>query len=175
MALQVNLINEQTLAGFFDFRGVGQVGNLDELASLGGFTAGSNVIGSRLIQTDQQVDFRFQFSVEGMFAHAFNPNFRWRIELYLERYGPLEYNFPAGLGFVELTYGSGDYVGANEVHFPGAGAPNSTTISIPGGNIPEGVYDVVAVIRLLHEAGNNTPCFLAAFAEFNKINFYQEH
>jgi hypothetical protein len=168
-----NLISELTLDGIFDLKGVGKAGNLIEFGSGGGFTLG-NVLEKRLIQTDQRVDFVFEWTVKGMFAHAFNPNFRWRIEVFMERYGPLDFDLGAN-GIATLNYGSGDLVAPDEVSYPGAGAPTSTTVSIPPNTIPEGVYDVVAVLRLLHPAGDDTPCFLAAFAEFGKINFYQEH
>lgn len=167
------LISELTLPGLFDFRGSGQVGNMSENLSPGPFTTG-NIVENRLIQTDQQIDFKFEWFVKGIFAHAFNPAFRWRIEIFMERYGPNEFDLGA-LGVKTLTYGSGDLVLPDEVQFPGAGAPNSTTISIPGGTIPDGVYDVVAVLSLLHAAPDDTPCFLAAFAEFGKMRFYQEH
>ena len=164
-----NLVSELTLPGLFDFTGTAQVGNLREFASPGGFTAG-NLIENKLIQTDQQVNFKFEWTVKGIFAHAINPAFRWQIELFFERYGPQEFNLPGGVQ--TLNYGSGNFTPPDEVSYPGTA---STTVTIPGGTIPEGVYDVVAVLRLLHEAPDNTPCFLAAFAEFGKINFYQEH
>mgnify|MGYP001019267272 CR=1 FL=1 len=171
--VNVALQSEVTLAPFFDFSGFGQVANLNEGPSPV-FTPGNNALNSRLIQTDQDISIRFQWSVRGVFAHVFNPNAIWRLELLLEQMGPSEFTLPRGV--TTLTYGSGTMVGGGVgavVNFPGAGAPNSTTITIPGGTIPEGIYDVVAVLRLLHPDG--TPCFLAAFAEFGKLDFYAEH
>lgn len=127
-----------------------------------------------MIQTDQTIEFRFEWTIKGMFAHAFESKSRWKIEIFMERYGPLDFDLGA-TGVKILDYGTGDLLLPDEVHFPGAGAPTSTTVTIPGGTIPEGVYDVVALISLLHKAPNDTPCFLAAFAEFGKISFYREH
>lgn len=166
--------SELTLPGFFDFVGGSQVGNMTEFNSPGGLTVG-NLSQSRLIQTDQVIEFRFAWDVTGIFAHALNQNFLWEIELFLEQYGPGEFVFPPNVGKTTLAYGSGTPALGNVVSFPGTGAPTSTTISIPAGTIPAGVYDVVAVIRLTHPAPASTPCFLAAFAEYGKIQFYQEH
>ena len=94
----------------------------------------------------------------------------------LEKRGPGEFDL-GPIGVTTLNYGTGDYAGAgaaSTVSYPGAGAPNSTTITIPGGTIPDGIYDIVVVLRMLHEDGV-TPCFLAAFADFGLVDFYREH
>lgn len=170
--MPVPLISELTLPGAFDFSGIAQIGRMTEQPSpqvpIG------NLIENRLVQTDQQVDFYFEWRVKGIFAHIMDPNSKWKLELFFEKYGPGEFAFGPGVGEKTLLYSSGITAGAGlnaEMQYPGLAG--STTITIPGGTIPEGVYDVVAVLRYLES--NNSPCFLAAFAEFGKINFYQEH
>ncbi len=166
------IISEATLAGFFDFSGIANAGNLVEFpdpnAPLG------DLVNSRLIKCDQAVNIRFDWTVSGMFAHTMNPNSLWKIQLFLEQYGPGEFSFTPGAGEKTLTYGSGVVSGGGinaAMTYPGVAG--STTVSIPANTIPEGIYDVVAAIRYLHPDG--TPCFLAAFVEFGKIDFYQEH
>lgn len=165
------LVSELTLPGLFDFTGVAQVANETEFGSPGGFTGG-NTADKRLIQTDQAIRFDFQWTVAGMFAHAINPQFRWKIELFFEQYGGGEFNLPGGVRLV--NYGTGTLLAPDRVQFPGV--PGSTSIVIPGSTVPEGIYDIVALVTLIHgPAPNNSPCFLAAFAEFNKVAFYREH
>ncbi len=171
MALVVGIRSEVTQPGLFDFVGISMIGRMDEFPSGGGLTLG-NVGTSRLVQTDQQVDFRFQWNVSGIFTHTINPAFLWQIEIFLEQYGPDEFSLGA-TGRKSLAFGTGTPALGNTISFPGVAG--STTISIPPNAIPEGVYDVVAVIRLTHPAPTFTPCFLAAFAEYGKIQFYQEH
>ena len=171
--MAVPLISEFTLPGFLDFTGVAQVGNLTEGPSVAIFTSG-DVTNNKLIQTDQQVKFDFAWTVQGMFAHAINPLFRWKIEVFFEKYGPGEFAVPGGLGVRLLDYGSGTFLAPDKVQYPGL--PNSTSIVIPPFTIEEGVYDIVALITMIHgPSPDDSPCFVAAFAEFNKIAFYREH
>lgn len=171
MPKSVNLTSEITLPGLFDFVGGAQVGTLAEAPSFGGLTGG-NVGQSQLIQTDQTINFKFDWKVSGIFTHAFNPAFLWEIEILMERLGPGEFSL-GPVGRKTLTFGTGSTVGTVTT-FPGTSAPGSTTVIIPGNTIPAGVYDVVAIVRLAHP-GTLQPCFLAAFAEFGKIQFYREH
>ena len=169
--MTVPIVSEVTLAGLFDFTGRGQVANLTELPDT--FPTG-NLANNKLIKCDQPVALKFDWTVRGIFAHVMDPNSGWKIELFLEKYGPNEFTFPAGVGEKALKYNSGAVSGSGlnaQMSFPGA--VGSTTILIPADTISEGIYDVVAAIRYLHSDG--TPCFLAAFAEFGKIQFYNEH
>ncbi len=155
------------MPGLFDFTGVGQVANLNELPDT--FPLG-NLTNNKLIKCDQPVEVKFDWTVSGIFAHAMDPNSGWKIELFLEKYGPGEFAFPAGVGDKTVKYNTGTVSGGGltaQVSFTGV------TIAIPANTVGEGIYDVVAAIRYLHPDG--TPCFLAAFAEFGKIDFYQEH
>ena len=160
--------SELTLPGIFDFVGSSLVGNAFEFPS-GGSTSG-NLAVTRLIQVDQQIDFQFSWQVAGIFANIINPNSVWEIELFFEQYGPNE--IASNPAFRKtLRHGSGT-PGFNLMSFPGTPA-NSTTISLASNTLPVCVCDVVAVVRLLQSNGV-TPCFLAAFAEYGKIQFYQE-
>jgi len=148
-----------------------QQATLTESAGPGGLTPPTGDLAvNNLIMTDQDIKFKFEWGVYGSFAHAINPAFEWRIQLYFEQYGIGEFNI-GPIGSKVVSYGSGIPVGLSKVDFPGTA---STTISIPGGTIPAGLYDVVAIIQL-YDMPSGLPCFTAAFAEFNKINFYQEH
>ena len=172
MSLTVGFKSELTLPpGVFDFVGTSMVGNLNELPGAP-LTPGNNAVGSRLVQTDQPVQFSFRWNVNGIMTHAFNPAVLWQVEILFERYGPGEFNI-GPVGSIVLPFGSGTLSGTTTT-FPGILAPGSTTINIPPSTVPAGVYDIVAVIRLVHP-GTLLPCFLAAFAEFGKIQFYREH
>ncbi|MBC7777139.1 MAG: hypothetical protein H7246_17030 [Phycisphaerae bacterium] len=155
-------------AGIYDISGNGQISTITEAPGLGGHPVPSgNLTVNNLVMTDQPIQFKFEWGVFGAFAHAINPAFEWRIQIYLEQYGIGEFSLGAA-GFKAVSNGSGT-VGAplGQVDF-------STTIYIPGNTVPPGLYDVVAVIQL-YDMPSGLPCFAAAFAEFNKINFYQEH
>jgi hypothetical protein len=162
--------------GIFDIVGnssIGylQQGTLTENTGLGGLTPPQgNLTNNNLIMTDQTIQFKFEWGVYGSFAHAINPAFEWRIQLYFEEYGLGEFNI-GPIGSKVVPMGSGTPVGLAQVNFPGTA---STTITIPGGTIPAALYDVVAIIQL-YDMPSGLPCFAAAFAEFNKIHFYNEH
>ena len=159
--------------GFFEFNAAGFVGNMSEFASVPnpGLTPGELSV-SRLIQTDQPVQFLFNWEVAGVFGHAFNPAFIWEVEVILEKYGPTEFDLVlAGVSPTQVTFGSGIF---SPIPFPGTTTYAGVSVNIPANTITAGVYEAVAVIRLLHPDGV-TPCFLAAFGEFGKIQFYGDH
>ena len=116
--------------------------------------------------TDQPLQLNFNWGVSGAFPHAINPAFEWRIQVYFEQWGNAEF--------------AGGPIGTSILN--GAGVPGvplgqinySATVNIPANTIPPGLYDVVAIIQL-YDMPSGLPCFAAAFAEFNKINFYKEH
>lgn len=183
--IQVKLQSEIILPGTFQLQGCGDLGNLSEfvgspdpLAPAAGFPASpfqhGNLIQNRLIHTDQPWEVKLSWTVGGIMAHCVDPRFVWEIEVLLEQWGFNEFAFPPRSGKTTVNYGSGTVAGSGPtqtISYPGS---NATTVSIPAGTIPAGVYSVVAVLRLL-EADGQTPCFLAAFAEFGKIDFYDGH
>ena len=151
--------------------------HLTEAAGVGGLNPPTgDLVLNNLIMTEQEIKFKFEWGVSGSFVHVVNPVFEWRIKIYMEQYGPGEFDLigTTGFGYKIVPWSSGTPLGLAQRNFPGAAG--STTITIPGGNIPAGLYDVVAVIQLYDGPGPFAlPCFAAAFVEFNKINFYQEH
>ena len=153
-------------AGIYDISGNGQISSFTEGIGVGLPTG--NLVINNLVMTDQPIKFKFDWGVNGIFAHALNPNFQWRIQIYMEQYGFGEFNLgPAG--FTTVSHGAGVPNGPNQRDF-------TATINIPGGTVPAALYDVVAVIQLYDgPLATDLPCFAAAFAEFNKINFYKEH
>jgi hypothetical protein len=181
--LTAPLQSEVILAGTFQIQGTCDIGTLTEFLAppfpvAPGFPPSpfphGNVATSRLIHTDQPWEVRLNWKVGGILAHAIDPNFKWQIEVYLEQMGGREFSFPVGVGTTNLTYGSGTPVGAATalaIVYPGT---ESTTVSIPAGIVPSSIYEVVVALRLL-EADGRTPCFLAAFAEFGKVDFYDGH
>jgi hypothetical protein len=185
--MTVALESEVILTGTFQLQGTGDLANLNEFVGTPSpFAPGppfppspfphGNVLVNRLIHTDQPWEVKLNWVVGGIMAHTVNPNFYWEIEVLLEKWGINEYELPIGVRKRTLTYGSGIFSGTGPsqiIGYPGTPV-NSTTISIPGGTVPPGVYGVVAVLRLL-EADGVTPCFLAAFAEFGKVDFYEGH
>ena len=179
MAVPIN--SEPTLAPYFDINGNANIGNLKqgtltESLGAGGFSPpDGNTLVNNLIMTDQPIQFKFEWGVGGIFAHMVNPAFEWKIEVFLEQYGPGEFTL-GPTGRLTVPWSTGTFSSTTQVNFPGTGSPNSTTIYVPANSIPEGLYDVVAVIRLHDAPGmGGLPCFVAAFAEFGKIHFYQEH
>ncbi|MFN0175768.1 MAG: hypothetical protein ACKVU0_14040 [Saprospiraceae bacterium] len=168
-------LNSEAIApGYFDISGGAQIASLNEIPGGGGLTPGTNAFNSNLIQTDQPFQIRLDWSVSGIFAHVVDPSFQWRIEVFLERYGPAEFGFAPGVGRIALNWGTGILSPITQMSWPGV--PGSTTVTIPAFTVPEGLYDAVVVLRL-HDspAAGGLPCFAAAFAEFGKIEFYREH
>lgn len=184
--IEVKLKSEAVLVGTFQLMGHCKMANLDEFVGTPDpFDAGpgipdapfehGNLMRNRLIHTDQPWAVSLGWKVGGIMAHTVNPNFKWEIELLLEQWGDEEYMLPDANRKKQVLYGSGAVSGSGTsqvISYPGT--RGDTTITIPGGVIPAGIYDIVAVLRLL-EADGVTPCFLAAFAEFGKIDFYEGH
>jgi len=162
-------INSEQVFGtnIFDIGGTTQITTLaEQLASGGTNPPLGNTVVSNLIMTDQPLQFNFNWGVHGVFAHALNPAFEWRIQLYFEQWGVGEFNIGA-IGSTSVLMGSGVPGGPDQYNF-------SATINLPANTVPPALHDVVAIIQL-YDMPSGIPCFAAAFAEFNKINFYKEH
>ena len=181
--ITVPLNSEVILTGTFQLQGTGALGNLSEFLAppfpTGGTIPASpfphgNTLVNKLIHTDQPWEVKLNWVVGGILAHAIDPMFKWQIEILLEKWGSTEDATPAANRITSLYYGSGISSGSGPAQIKTYPGTSSTTVTVPGGIIPAGVYDVVAVLRLL-EADGVTPCFLAAFAEFGKIDFYDGH
>lgn len=112
----------------------------------------------KLIQTKQPTNFYFKWKVSGALVPLLSRENRWKIQLYFEKWGQTEFNIGA--------------VGTQTVGFvPVSGNEYNVAISIPSNTVPEGIYDVVAVLRLADQFGKPLP--VAGFAEFGKIEYYQ--
>jgi len=111
---------------------------------------------NRLIQVEQGVKFGFQWCVKGCLVDIIKCT-KWKIQLFFERWGCKEHcgdpepkcvNFVAESGYLYTEY-----------------------IELPPNTIPEGVYEIVGVLRLYDFRGNPLP--VAGFAELGKFEFYE--
>jgi hypothetical protein len=119
---------------------------------------------NKLIQTDQSVDFGFSWAVSGALLPILAPGCSWRLQLSFERWGAQEFNAPAN---ASVPFGSAVVSGP-------AVTPTYTyhhKITIGPNTVPEGVYDIVAVLRMYSPTGAPLP--VAGFAEFGKVEFYK--
>lgn len=82
----------------------------------------------------------------------------WRIEVLFEKWGSTEWSpsTPFSPRTVRFVQGPNNY---------------SETITIPANTIPEGVYDIVVVLRL--QSTSKKPLPLAGFVELNKVQVYE--
>ncbi|MBV6438525.1 MAG: hypothetical protein EPGJADBJ_00149 [Saprospiraceae bacterium] len=126
--------------------------------TLGGGLSGA--VGSpRLVQCEQTYHVHFNWTVSGALVPLMRPDLRWKVEVYFERWGASEYGLPAAINPQTVGF------------VPVSGHTYSAIITIPGNTIPEGVYDMVAILRMYDAAGNPLP--VAGFEEMNKVQFYE--
>lgn len=115
------------------------------------------ILNNSLIQVEQGVNFGFKWCVEGCLVPLLKCSY-WKIQLHFEKWGEPEFDLGS--------------VGVQKVKFvPESGYQYYNVISLRPNTVPEGVYDIVAVIRLYDNAGNPVP--VAGFAELGKIQFYE--
>jgi hypothetical protein len=148
------LLSEINLPGMFELAGTSNV-SYHEHAGTG---IPGNLSNLRHIQCDQPVHFIFNWKATGMMTGMIDPACKWELTLYFEKFGGTEFSFPAGIGTTTQAYGSGPYSW-------------SKGILIPANVVDDGVYDVVAVLRIKNAAGVPGP--VAAFAEFARLEFYK--
>lgn len=148
---------EETLATPASFRFTGSsVVTLQELPSGGAWP--DITTDNKLIQTDQPVNFGFKWTVSGALVSLLSNQNKWKVQLHFEKWGPMEFDAnPAGTRLVSFV--------------PVSGHEYNVVISIPGNTIPEGVYDVVAILRLYDPNGRPLP--VAGIAELGKIEYYE--
>jgi len=149
------MLVEETLATpqSFKFQGNAFV-TTHELPSTGPWPG--DLANQRLIQVEQGVHFHFGWSVAGVLVPLLDRGMKWKIQVFFEKWGESEspvnpsvtvnYNQTSGFNYRAL-------------------------ISIPGNTLSEGVYDVVAVLRLYD--ANNLPLPVAGYEEMGKIQFYE--
>ena len=112
---------------------------------------------NQLIQCEQGATIGFQWSVSGCLVPLLKCS-KWKIQLFMEKWGETEFDLGSA-GIVNVPF-----VGTS-------GHLYTQAITLRPNTIPEGVYDVVAVLRLYDT--NNNPVPVAGFAELGKVEFYQ--
>jgi len=160
MAL-VPFLAEQVIStnpAVFNFNG-GATLTRTELNSTSGWP--ENLAVERIVQTDQPVNFGFSWSVSGLLIPFIDPTSKWHIQVYFEQLGGGEI-FLGGYSVKDVPFGP---------HTHGRRAYREV-LTFPANSIPEGLYDVVAVIRLVDTAHHPGP--VAAFAEMGKVQFYKD-
>lgn len=112
---------------------------------------------NHLIQVEQGMKFGIQWTASGCLVPLLKCS-KWKIQLLIEKWGQEEF-LDRGQNVINVPY------------VPVSGHVYTSSIEIPAGTMQEGVYDIVAVIRLLDNAGKPLP--VAGFAELGKFEFYQ--
>lgn len=125
-----------------------------------------NVPIERVIQTDQMFTVGVQWSVAGLLTGLIDPNAKWHVQVYFEQLGGGEINL-GGASHQDVTFGTFTPI-------PGVtgGRQYNARLSFPPNSIPEGLYEVVCVLRLLNSSHGPGP--VAGFAELGKVEFYQD-
>lgn len=146
---------EETLATpqSFKFKGNALV-TTHELPSTGPWPA--DLSNQRLIQTEQGVHFHFRWSVEGVLVPLLDSGMKWKIQVFFEKWGESE--SPVN------PYASVSYKQVSGYNY-------HAVISIPPSTLTEGVYDVVAVLRLYDAKG--VPLPVAGYEEMGKFQFFE--
>ncbi len=146
--------------------------NVTILESPGGGVP-ENLGDHKLIQTDQAVRFDFNWTVQGWMVSLLNPNLRWELRLYYELLGGGEFNVIATQAPAVLNFGQG---GTTNPYPPGTTSANfNASMQVNGNSVPDGIFDIVAVLRLV--APQPFPPApvgpIAAFAEFGMVQYYR--
>jgi hypothetical protein len=138
---QKTMFVEETLATPASFRFNGRaLVTSHELPTTGPWPA--DLTNQRLIQVEQGIHFHFEWSVGGVLVPLLDRGMKWKIQLFFEKWGQSE---------------SSTNPSATVNYVPTSGHTYRSFISIPANTISEGVYDVVAVLRLYDSAGNPLP------------------
>ncbi len=152
---------EETLVNGPTFAFNGQaVASMHELPPVAGSTWPADLTNDRLIQVEQGVHFHFAWGVSGAVVPLLSSNLVWKIQLFFEKWGQSEspLNPSTTVRYV-----------------PTSGFRYNALINIPGNTLSEGVYDVVAVIRLYNVvSGVTSPLPVAGFVEMGKFEFFEQ-
>jgi hypothetical protein len=147
---------EETLATPSSFKFTGRAfATIQELPAAGPWP--SDLTQNRLIQVEQPINFGFEWQVSGPLVPLLDRGFRWRISVYFEKWGMSESPVAptATVGYV-----------------PVSGHTYNANIVLPANTLSEGVYDVVAVLRLYDGTGKPLP--VAGFEELGKFEIYEQ-
>jgi len=150
------MIVEETLATPSSFRFTGRaLATVKELPATGPWP--SDLTQERLIQVEQPLNFHFEWQVSGALVPLLDRGFRWRIQVYFEKWGISE---------------SAVAPSAVVSYIPVSGHTYHAVINLPANSLHEGVYDMVAVLRLHDAAGRPLP--VAGFEELGKFQVYEQ-
>lgn len=146
---------EETLAtpASFQFTGTALVTS-NEGATTGPWPA--DLTNQRLIQAEQSVYFLFKWTVSGVLVPLLAPGMKWKIQVFFEKWGQSE--SPVNPSTIV------PYV-------PTSGHTYNAMISIPPNTLNEGVYDVIAVLRLYDSSNNPLP--VAGYEEMGKYQIFE--
>jgi hypothetical protein len=110
---------------------------------------------SNIIRTNQSWSVKFDWTTSGPLNYLMNG--KWIMKVYLEKMGAGEVDLPASLSSKTAAFVS---------------APNSysNTITVPAGNVPEGLYKIAVSLTMVGPTG--TPGPIAGFAEGELVQFY---
>jgi hypothetical protein len=151
---RLNMFVEETLATPQSFRFKGQaLVTQHEMPTTGPWPADLN--NKRLIQVEQGIHFHFRWSVEGVLVPLLSRNLNWKIQLFFEKWGQSEspVNPVTSVPFQAID-----------------GFEYNALINIPANTLSEGVYDVVAVLRLYN---GNAPLPVAGYEEMGKFQMFE--
>ncbi len=123
----------------------------------------------RILQTNQACYFQFQWSISGLILPSLNPENQWHLQVYFEQLGGGEINLGA---FSHLDKDL-SIVNNSTIPLTTAGTSYNQVIAFPANSVPEGIYDVVGVIRMV--TPSHQPLWVAAFAEMGKVQFYKDN
>lgn len=153
---------------WFNFSGAAGLTQI-EGPSTSGPPSVANLDVQRILQTDQYCFFQFQWSISGLILPSLNPNNQWDIQIYFEQLGGGEIN----LGPYSHLDKDMSIVNNSAIPLTTAGTTYTQYLMFPPGVIPEGIYDVVGVIRMV--TPSHQPLWVAAFAELGKVQFYKDN
>lgn len=110
-----------------------------------------------IIQCEQESHVHVRWEQSGALT-SYLCGLEWRIEVLFEKWGNTEWSpgSPLSPRIVKFVQGPNVY---------------SEIITIPADTIPEGVYDIVVVLRL--QSTNRQPLPLAGFVELDKVQVYE--
>jgi len=114
-----------------------------------------------LIQCEQDSHVHFTWTQSGGLIPFLNASMlEWRLDVLFEKWGNAEWSpaIPAAQRVVAFSN--------NNPH------TYNQLITIPANSVPEGIYDIVAVLRLYNKF-TGAPLPLAGFVELNKVQYYE--
>lgn len=159
MSLPLNFIVEQQISNIpsvFDVSGT--MGFSHELSAAPAIPGGVLPV-DRLVQVNQPVHIHIQWKVSGWLTTLFSTADTWRIQVYMEQFGALDFELPEINSVKNVPHQPVDPFSYFEV------------LTIPANAMKPGIYNMVVSLRLYDQFNNPRP--FAAFAELGNIEFYK--